>query len=108
MSYDIVLGDLGPEMPITLQDDGGAFVLNTGTDTVFLHYNDPSGANHIVALEIIDAPTGACTRTWVAGDLPVIGAYIGQVKVLRSGDPTFPRSFPNAGDKIIWWCNVSI
>jgi len=102
MAYSIVLGDLGPVMPLTLTDDGTAFTLDAVNDTVTLHYSDPSGVVRQIAVTIVDAPNGACQVAWVDGDLPLVGIYTGQVRVTRAGNTTFPRSFPNDGSFIYW------
>ncbi len=110
MSYTVILGDLGPQMPIGLQAGGAAFPLDTDNDTVVLRYTDPAGTVHHVDLTIINAPTGQCEAVWVGGDLPAVGIYRGKVTVTRvSGmapdqvpDTTFPRTFPNDDTDIIW------
>ncbi len=108
MSYSAVLGDLGPVFPLIITDNGVAFVLDTMKDTVTLHYIDPLGVTHSVAMVIQNAATGSLTRTWITGDLPAVGLYTGMVKVVRSMDNTFPRSFPNDGSKLLWRCNQTI
>lgn len=111
MSYSLVLGDSGPSMPVYLSATGGAsldaayaapFVLNAGTDTATLHYVDPAGVTHVVALAITNAAQGTCQYSWQSGDLPAVGVYRGQAKVARSGDSTFPRTFPDDGSNLIW------
>lgn len=106
MSYGIVLGDLGPvfDLPPLYDSAAGAvFVLDDAHDTATLHYTDPLGTAHSVALAIVDATNGLVSRTWVSGDLPVVGTYVGMVHVSRSTDVvTFPRSFPDDGSKILW------
>lgn len=111
MSYGIVLGDLGPIMPVTLTDSdaaGAVFVLNATTDVVMLNYTAPDGSVHSKALAITNAAQGICAATWVAGDLPAIGAYKGKATVMRAGDATFPRTFPNDGSNTIWWTYQNI
>ncbi len=103
MSYSAVLGDIGPVFPVALTDNGAVFALDVDTDIVMMNYLDPSGALHVVVLTIEDPANGKVQRTWVAGDLPVLGAYFGQIKVFRMSDNTFPRTFPNDGSQLIWW-----
>lgn len=102
MSYSLVAGDLGPTMPIGLMDNGTPFVLDTMTDTVALNYVGVDKIARTIALTIVNAATGSCEAAWVAGDLPVVGAYQGQVKVTREGDDSFPRSFPNDGSFLVF------
>jgi hypothetical protein len=107
MSYNIVLGDLGPDFPLTCMLNGKPFELQV-TDTVTLRYKTPAGTLKNVGLTITDAPSGQVKRTWLAGDLPEVGTYRGQVKVERVGDATFPRTFPNDGGWITWPVNESL
>lgn len=107
MSYDIVLGSYGPEFPITLTENGGDFTLEVD-DVVTLRYIDPDDETHEVTMTVVDAEAGDCEYIWVDGDLPVVGAYKGQVTVTRDGDVTFPRIFPSDGSKIIWWVYEAI
>jgi hypothetical protein len=109
MSYEIVLGSLGPTFPLTLTADSGEFALDAVNDTVVLRYLDPDGDTHEVTMTITAAASGEVEYTWVAGDLPVVGAYKGQVTVTRANDLlTFPRTFPSTGAKVIWWVHSAI
>jgi hypothetical protein len=54
-------------------------------------------------MNIDDGPTGAVSRTWIGGDLPSAGLYIGMIKLTYVGDGTYPRSFPNDGTKLTWY-----
>lgn len=103
------LGDPGPAMQLTLMDpdlnnpgDLVPLVLVPDADTVVLNYTDPSGAPHTVTLPIVNASAGGVERVWVVGDLPAIGAYVGQVVVQRAGDSTFPRTYPRDKGRISW------
>ncbi len=110
MSYSVVLGDLGPIMTLNISADG--FTLDEATDTVVLRYEDPDGTIREVDVDIEDDVSGDCSVTWVDGDLPAVGPYVGLVVVTRVvasvPDPTFPRSFPNDGTKVVWWVNGTI
>lgn len=107
MSYEIVLGSLGPVFPLTLTANGGAFTLNV-TDTVSLKYLGPDGVTRTVAMTITSTVAGEVEYTWVAGNLPVVGVYRGQVIVTRAADLTFPRIFPSNGQFVIWWCHRAL
>lgn len=102
-NYGIVLGDLGPTMPVQLLDNGAPFVLVADTDVVTLNYLGPDKILRSKVLAIAVPSTGSCVAAWEAGDLPVFGPYQGLATVTRVGDSTFPRTFPNGGTKIIWW-----
>lgn len=102
-NYGIVLGDLGPTMPVQLLDNGVPFVLVADTDVVTLNYLGPDKILRSKVLTIAVPSTGSCIAAWEAGDLPVLGPYQGLATVMRAGDSTFPRTFPNSGIKIIWW-----
>lgn len=106
MSHNTVLGDLKP-LSGTLTSGGAAFALEL-TDTVTLKYIIPSGTVKTKALTIANAPAGEWQADWVAGDLPEVGYYLGQIEVARAGDDTFPRTFPDDGTTIIWWVNPKI
>ncbi len=114
--FETIYGDLGPPMQIALTSEQGVivldpdqgdlelgdpFVLNAGTDTVSLNYVDTSGVTRTIGLAIMNAPLGVVQRTWQAGDLPVLGRYTGQVVVSRSGDGTFPRTFPRDAGRVV-------
>lgn len=107
MGYSLILGDLGPPLPIQLTDDGAPFVLQAG-DVVVLRYLDPGCVEHEVPLVVLVAATGSCQAEWSAGDLPLTGYYRGLVVVERSSDPTFPRSFPDDGSRVIWPVNPAV
>lgn len=107
MSYEIVLGSLGPKFPLTLTANDEAFPLDED-DTVTLRYLDPDGEEHEVEMEITSAADGEIEYTWVEGDLPSVGAYKGQVTVARDEDATFPRIFPSNGQKLLWWVHAAI
>jgi hypothetical protein len=108
MSFNYTLNDLGPDLVLELTSDDDSFVLNASTDTAVLRYKTPEGDTLEVSLVISSAATGEVTRRWEDGDLPVAGAYVGQVEISRGTDATFPRTFPNDGTKIIWWVNPKI
>ena len=107
MSYTIVQGDNGPVFPVTLIEGGAPLVL-LDTDIVYMNYIDPMNVFHSVNMDIMDLATGLVQRTWISGDLPTPGPYVGLVTVVRVGDTTFPRSFPNDLTKIIWWAGYAI
>lgn len=108
MSYELVLGSLGPVFPLTLTANGVAFTLDEVNDTVTLKYLDPDGVEHSVEMTITSAADGEVEYTWVDGDLPAVGVYRGQVKVERVADLTFPRTWPSDGSRILWWVHSAI
>lgn len=107
MSYELVLGSLGPVFPLTLTANDAAFALEV-TDTVVLRYTDPDGDTHVVNMTITSAAAGEIEYTWVAGDLPSAGVYKGQVTVTRAADLSFPRIFPSSGQRLLWWVHSAI
>lgn len=102
MGFNIILGDLKP-MTGQLTASGAAFPLVELTDTLVMTYTTPEGTTKTKALTITDAALGKWTANWVDGDLPEVGHYVGQITVTRSGDASFPRSFPDDGSMILWW-----
>lgn len=107
MSYELVLGSLGPVFPLTLTANDAAFALEED-DTVLLRYIDPDGDTHEVEMEITSAADGEIEYTWTEGDLPSAGVYKGQVTVTRALDETFPRIFPSSGQRLLWWVHTAI
>lgn len=99
--YSIVLGDLGPEMALTLKDDDQTVILDLVNDVVTMTYVGPDAVTRTVTLTITSS-RGGLSRAWTASDLPVVGTYRGQIKVSRSGDATFPRTYPHDGGKVVW------
>jgi hypothetical protein len=106
--YQVILGDSGPDMTMQLTFDDAPLVLNASTDTVTMRYLTPGGNTLEVALEITNATLGNVKRSIQTGDFPDVGPYQGQVTVARTGDTTFPRTFPNTGAKMIWWVHEKI
>ncbi len=103
MSYEIVIGSLGPTFPLTIT----GMTLDED-DTVTLRYIDPDGTTHEVEMEITSAADGEVEYTWIDGDLPSVGSYKGQVTVDRAADLSFPRIFPTNGQRVIWWVHTAI
>lgn len=101
MAYSIVLGDLKP-LAGQLTADGAAFLLDDSIDVVTLRYVTPSGEVKAKVLTLTSPGTGAWEAVWVAGDLPEVGDYRGQIEVARPSDPTFPRTFPDDGHTLVW------
>lgn len=104
MSYEIVRGDLGPPMPITLSVNGTA-IDASGASTVQLHWLKPDGSTYLSTLTPVNAAQGQYQMNWSAGDTDVAGPYQGQVIVTTSG---VPETFPSDGTKIIWWVTPQV
>lgn len=108
MSYELILGSLGPVFPLTLTENSEAFPLDAINDTVLLRYVDPAGDIHEVTMDITSAAAGEVEYQWVDGDLPEVGVYKGQVTVERALDVTFPRIFPSSGEYVLFWVHRAI
>jgi Pectate lyase superfamily protein len=107
-SYVVVFGDAGPPLQATLMVStngitaGSPFVLNAGTDTVTFNYLGPDKVTRTVAAAIMNAAAGIVECAWTSGDLPALGTYEGQFVVQRSGDNTFPQSWPSYSGGLSW------
>lgn len=114
-TYGIVLGDLGPALVISLGADGSAVIgpvlpvgvpplaLNTSTDIALLHYVGTDNIAREVSLTIASASLGQVSRAWAPGDLSLAGLYKAQVKIIRVGDTSYPRTLPSAGSLSVNW-----
>lgn len=104
MSYQIVRGDLGPNMPITLTANGAPVDVSTAT-TVELHWLKPDGTAMVDTLLPIDASLGKFEMVWSAGDTDVAGYCFGLVVVTTAA---IPETYPSDGSRIIWFVNRQI
>lgn len=99
MSYGIVQGDLEPDMPLTVTAAGALAALPTAL-SVQLRWKKPDGTVSTVALTVVDAPTGAVKRTWVAGDTDLVGWHEGQIVVTAADGNDL--SSPVDGTYLLW------
>ena len=96
-SYSIVQGDTVPEMDITMT---AQLPLLVGAQAVELDYVLPDGTSNLVALVVVDAPTGALKRTWVSGDTDQIGLYAGRVKITTASGAI--GHWPDDDSRVCW------
>lgn len=104
MSYEIVKGDTGPAMPVTLTVSGTAIDVS-GADTVVMRWAKPDGTVTESTLTVLDASVGSFQMEWSTGDTDQIGAHIGEVVVTTGSEI---ETFPNDGTKIIWFVNPTV
>lgn len=104
MSFDIVRGDLGPSLAITLTVSGAAQDVSTA-DSVELHWVKPDGTVMLDDLTEVDATEGQFEMVWEAGDTDQIGAHLGQV-IVTSGSVV--ETYPSDGSMIIWFVNPQV
>lgn len=94
MSYDIIEGDLEPDMPMSV----GVSVV--GASSVRMRWRKPSGAVSTVDLTIITAASGELRRVWEAGDTDEVGVHRCQVVVTWSTGEV--QTFPSDGNYGQW------
>jgi hypothetical protein len=99
MSYSCIRGDITQPMPLTLEVDGVATIIDDDA-TVQLRWTKPDGTTTLVDLAEVDFSVGEVQRIWVAGDTDDIGAHSGQIVVTVDGETD---TFPNDGSLIWWW-----
>lgn len=104
MSYDIVRGDLGPAMPVTVTENGTALDCS-GADSVQLRWYKPDGTTVLTGLTEVDASVGSFIREWSAGDTDLIGPHHGEIVVTTAG---VVQTYPSDGFKLIWWVNPQV
>lgn len=104
MSYEIVRGDLGPDMPIAITENGVA-VNCSGASSVELHWVKPDGTEVTDTLTAVDATAGSYKMVWASGDTDQTGACLGQVVVTTAG---IPKTYPSDGTLMIWWVNPQV
>lgn len=97
--FELVKGDLEPDMPMIVTVDGTAQDL-TAAVSLSLHWMKPDGTVVDVALTAVNLVLGQVKRVWVAGDTDVVGYHRGRiVATWPSGDT---QTFPNDGSWVLW------
>lgn len=104
MSFDIVKGDLGPFMPVTITVDGVAIDTSTA-DTVELKWAKPDGTLVTSTLTPVNPAVGAYNMVWDSGNTDQIGPHLGQVVVTEAG---VPKTYPSDGSYVIWFVNPTV
>lgn len=98
MSYDIVQGDLEPDMPMTVSSS------LVGATSVEMRWKKPSGELSTVSLVIISAAAGTVRRVWVAGDTEEVGKH--QCRVVVTWPGSEPQTFPSDGNWAQWYIHA--
>ncbi len=104
MSYNIVKGDLGIPLPLTITSSGTA-VDTTTADSVQLHWRQPDGTVNVDDLTAISAVAGQYKMDWEDGDTDQIGPHVGQIVVTTGA---VIETYPSDGSNIIWFVNPSV
>lgn len=104
MSYEIVTGDLGPSMPITVLCNDEP-VDTSAADTVELHWVMPDDTLRTSTLTEVNAEVGQYVMDWESGDTDQIGVYFGHV-VVTTDD--IPQTYPSDGSRLIWFVNPPV
>jgi hypothetical protein len=97
--FELVAGDLEPDMPLTVTMNGEAVDLTDATSIV-LHWLKPNGAVVDVTLTAVDLATGQVKRVWETGDSAQTGYHKARVKV--TWDTGDVQTYPNDGSWLIW------
>lgn len=103
INNNIVLGDAAPVFTQLIP-----IVLNPSTDTAVLEYEivptscDCNDTTSTVLLKTLEVLVDRVQGIWQVGELPLPGSYQGLVRITRTGDPTFPRTFPGDGTFFTW------
>jgi hypothetical protein len=101
-AYSLIRGDIIPEMDVTMSNQ---LDLLAGAQAVELEYTLPDGSMRTVPLTVVDAPSGALKRTWIAGDTDQIGLYYGRVKLTVSTGVI--GHWPDDDSRIYWAIRVA-
>lgn len=103
MSYNIIEGDLDPDMALQAIDASGSVAdLSTAVD-ISLYWVKPDGTTSTVPLVAVSLALGQVKRVWVAGDTAQVGVHMGRIVVTAPGGET--RTYPNDGSWLYWWVN---
>lgn len=98
MSFEIIEGDLEPDMFLTAtvndepEDISGS--------TVQLHWKKPDATIVDVDLTAVDLTLGQVKRVWEEGDTDMVGWHRGRIVVTRPGGEV--QTFPSDGSWFIW------
>lgn len=103
MSFNLVEGDLNPDMEVdAIDSDGDAADLSAAAD-VSLYWLKPDGTASTVTLVAISLATGRLKRVWEAGDSDQVGVHQGRIVVTDGAGET--STYPNDGSWLYWWVN---
>lgn len=105
MSYEIVKGDLEPDMQLNLTVNGAAKDISTAV-SYQLRWKKPDGTVSTVALASVNLAQGQVKRVWVSGDTDLVGIHRGQVVVTWSGSE--PQTFPSDGSYYYWYVHPQL
>ena len=98
MAFTIKLGDLLPAFTATLKSAGAAYDI-TGYSSVTLRYRLESATTVTSkTMTVVSATAGTVSYAWQAGDLPTVGHYVCEIRVMF-GAVQF--TFPNSGSESI-------
>jgi hypothetical protein len=105
MSFEIVAGDLEPDMQLNITVNSVAKDISAAV-SYQLRWRKPDGTVELVALDAVDLTTGRVKRVWEAGDTDQVGIHRGQVVVTWTG--TEPQTFPSDGSFYYWFINPQL
>ena len=104
MSFEIVQGDLEPDMLLTCSVNGIVENISDSTARV-MRWHKPDGTEVDVALTTVNLTLGQVKRVWVAGDTSIPGIHLGRIIVTRANGEN--QTFPSDGTYFVWWVHPS-
>lgn len=97
--FELVKGDLDPDMELTVTVNGVAQDLTAAT-TIKLRWLKPDGTTADVTLTAVNLLAGKVKRVWVVGDTNLVGYHKGRIVITWANGET--QTFPNDGSWHIW------
>lgn len=99
MSFNLVVGDLEPDIIFQALENGSPKNLSS-TTSVVLQWLKPDATVVVVALVAVDLTLGLVKYVWSSGDTALPGTHLGRILVtFTNGDV---QTFPSDGSSFIW------
>lgn len=95
MSFNMIAGDLEPDMSVIVDDDISDAL------AYVLEWIDPDGIESELTLSAVNLATGQLRRTWEAGDTDKVGIHQGRVRVTRGNGED--QHYPSDGTRFRWY-----
>ena len=105
MAYEIVEGDLDPDMQITVLVNGLPLDLTTAS-LLQMRWQKPDATVVTVSLTAVSLANGQVKRVWAAGDTAQTGEHLARVLVTWASGEV--QSFPSDGSYMRWEVNPQL
>lgn len=99
MSFNIVAGDLEPDLPLTCTMNDAVEPIDDALAYV-MRWRKPDGTITDVALTAVDLENGQLKYAWQIGDTDDVGTHTGRVIVTRANGDR--QTFPSDGKWFSW------